>query len=169
VFGITFLPNAHGWTVRCMRGIGEGELVTGLTSAAMASTRRRIGRSFRVKVRGMSSGLSLSISPRRTRFGALVGRAARHLRCGGSQSRGDARASGKSVEMGLVEISGHEFVHADDHAASRFRCNTRNAIGKPSQATVHQVHAPEIELTRRCAGRTLAPSRPREAGSVWRS
>ena len=28
-----------------------------------------------------------------------------------------------------------------------FMAYTRNTIGKPSQATVHQVHAPEIELT----------------------
>ena len=31
--------------------------------------------------------------------------------------------------------------------ADEFMAYTRNTIGKPSQATVHQVHAPEIELT----------------------
>ena len=32
-------------------------------------------------------------------------------------------------------------------AVDRFMAYTRNTIGKPPQATVHQVHAPEIELT----------------------
>jgi SnoaL-like domain len=31
--------------------------------------------------------------------------------------------------------------------ADEFIAYTRNTIGKSSQATVHQVHAPEIELT----------------------
>jgi hypothetical protein len=44
---------------------------------------------------------------------------------------GDTTEAGGSVIVGVDE----------------FMAYTRNTIGKPSQATVHQVHAPEIELT----------------------
>jgi hypothetical protein len=33
------------------------------------------------------------------------------------------------------------------HGADEFVAFTRNRLGKPSRATAHQVHAPEIELT----------------------
>jgi hypothetical protein len=41
-----------------------------------------------------------------------------------------------------TEAGGRVIVGADE-----FIVYTRNTIGKPSQATVHQVHAPELELT----------------------
>jgi SnoaL-like domain len=41
-----------------------------------------------------------------------------------------------------TEAGGTRIVGVDE-----FMAYTRNTIGKPSQATVHQVHAPEIELT----------------------
>ena len=41
-----------------------------------------------------------------------------------------------------TEAGGSLIVGVDE-----FMAYTRNTIGKPSQATVHQVHAPEIELT----------------------
>ena len=44
---------------------------------------------------------------------------------------GDTTQAGGTVIVGVDE----------------FMAYTRNTIGKPSQATVHQVHAPEIELT----------------------
>jgi SnoaL-like domain len=44
---------------------------------------------------------------------------------------GDTTQAGGTVIVGVDE----------------FMAYTRNRIGKPSQATVHQVHAPEIELT----------------------
>jgi SnoaL-like domain len=44
---------------------------------------------------------------------------------------GDTTEAGGSVIVGVDE----------------FMAYTRNTIGKPHQATVHQVHAPEIELT----------------------
>jgi SnoaL-like domain len=44
---------------------------------------------------------------------------------------GDTTEAGGSVIVGVDE----------------FMAYPRNTIGKPSQATVHQVHAPEIELT----------------------
>jgi SnoaL-like domain len=42
----------------------------------------------------------------------------------------------------IVQAGGGVIVGADNFVAY-----TRNTIGKPSQPTVHQVHAPEIELT----------------------
>ena len=41
-----------------------------------------------------------------------------------------------------TEAGGRVIVGVDEFVAY-----TRNTIGKPSQATIHQVHAPEIELT----------------------
>ncbi len=42
----------------------------------------------------------------------------------------------------LGEVGGGVIVGADE-----FVTYTRRTIGKPTQSTVHQVHAPEIELT----------------------
>lgn len=48
----------------------------------------------------------------------------------------------------LAEIGGTTIVGADE-----FVVYTRRTIGRPSQATVHQVHAPEIALTSSTTGR----------------
>lgn len=50
-FGITFEPDAHGWTVGYVRGMGGGELVTGfgLGDTARAAVRPLLALSQRSK------------------------------------------------------------------------------------------------------------------------